>query len=71
MIKLVVILHAFIFTASYGVADKNSAYGDDGHVFVSTHELFFIFQLENILPSNLSNLKLSTSYGRSIDLKSY
>ena len=29
---------------------------------------FFIFQLENIL---LSYLKFSTSYGRSIDLKSY
>ena len=32
------------------------------------HQLFFIFQLENILRSN-SNL--STSYGRSTDLKSF
>ena len=31
------------------------------------HRLFFIFQLENIL---LSNLNFSTSYGRSTDLKS-
>ena len=30
--------------------------------------LFFIFQLENILRSNLN---LSTSYGRSTDLKSF
>ena len=31
------------------------------------HRLFFIFQLENILRSDLN---FSTSYGRSIDLKS-
>jgi len=31
------------------------------------HELVFIFQLENILPSNLN---FSTSYGRLTDLKS-
>ena len=31
------------------------------------HEVFFIFQLENILRSNLN---FSTSYGRLTDLKS-
>ena len=31
------------------------------------HQLFFIFQLENTLQSNLN---FSTSYSRSIDLKS-
>ena len=31
------------------------------------HQLFFIFQLENILGSNLN---FSTSYGRSTDLES-
>ena len=67
MIKLV-IPHAFTSTACCGVADKNSAYGGDGHAFESRTNFFFILKLENILQSNL---KFSTSYGRSIDLKSY
>ena len=41
--------------------------GAYGHAFESRTQLFFIFQLESI---SRSNLNFSTSYGRSIDLKS-
>ena len=66
MIKLL-ILHAFTTSTCCGVADKIWDYCADGHAFESRNNFLFIFQLENILRSNLN---FSTTYGRLTDLKS-
>ena len=66
MIKLV-ILNALIFTTCCVVAETTWYYGADRHAFESRTNSLFIFQLENILRSNLN---FSTSYGRLTDWKS-
>ena len=67
MVKFL-ILNAFTIKTSCGVADNIWDYGADGHAFesriIDTVSTFFIFQLKNLLRSNL---KFSTSYGRSTD----
>ena len=66
MIKLL-IFHTFILITRCGEADKNR---DHGAVVSRSNPVLtslFIFQLENILRSNLN---FSSSYGRLTDLKS-